>query len=279
MKIFTKHDSRLNPIVDKYKLEREVPRISMSIEYNGNKYRELVFNAASLLGKSKNIINGLIFLDENNNVVSDKKKQRELSGIFFNLEQLLEDSFIKNLSKAIITENNLKIEEARVDFYEANLMLLNNRNVYGADKINEIIKLLPNLKRENNEAIQNFIDKVNEFKDAEFIKNDVLMFEIKPLYEETLMKNFEKIKLIGTGRNYYGDVKKEALKLFKRRLFGSMGNKMEGSASGLEYELNYLMHVVSVYEQIISMSNSEYIKYLNDMEKEHIKEMIDKNRA
>lgn len=279
MKVFSKCEPKLKPIVDLYKRGREIPRISITTEYNGKKYRELIYNAASIFGKPKSLINGVVYLDEEDKVVTDKKIQKELSTVFFYIEQLFEDTFLKNLSKAIISEANLKLEAAQAEFLEANLMLLNTRNVNGAETVKEIVSVLPELKRANNIAIENFIQKTNEYKKLEIIKSDVIINEIKPLYTQTLMKNFEKIKLIGTGRNHYGAIKKESLKLFRKKMLGTMGSKVEGSASKLDYELNHLMHVVNVYEQIIDMSIAQYIKYLNDMDKEHIKDKIDSNRA
>ena len=96
---------------------------------------------------------------------------------------------------------------------------------------------------------------------------------------DTLMKNFEKIKLIGTGKNYYGDLKRESLKLYRSKVIGTMGSRMNGGAGRLDYELNHLLQVVSVYEKVLNMSPSDYQKYLMEHEKDNINEKIKLIRA
>jgi hypothetical protein len=280
LELFTKPDAGLKALISTHKKGREDSRISISVEYNGKRYRELIFFSPSILGKPKGRTAGLIYIDENNKVVSDKKIQRDLSVVFSYMEELFDDSFIKKLTKSVISEKSLKIEEAQSKFIEANLVYLSSLKIYGADKVKEIISKLPELKRDNNLAIEKFVKKMHEFKNVDGITYENVLKDIKPLYTDILVKNFEKIKLIGTGRNYYSDVKTGTKKIFKKKYLGLMGNKVEPGVEALNNELNHLIQVVKVYELIIGMtSTSEYIKYLNEMDKEQINKKIDKIRA
>lgn len=279
MNIFTKPEAKQNPVIDKYKQSREIPRISIPLEHNNRSYKELVYSGTTLFGTPKKNIKGIVFIDENDNPVTDKKIQKELTTLFYNLELLFDDHYINNLSKAIVPENALEEGKMQAEFLEENLILLNADSVEGVDIVKNIIVQLPNLKRDNNIVIENFINKVKEYGGIGVLLNDKTINEVKSLYNETLMKNFEKIKLIGSGRNYYGDIKRNMRKLFKRTLTGSMGNKTQGSSGKIDYELSHLMQVVNVYENIIGMTNGQYIKYLNEIEKQRINEKNQKLRA
>lgn len=278
MKLFDKPESNLDTVVNNYKQGREVLKVSVPVSYKGKKYREIVYNAAGLFGGAKDTVNGIIFIDENNNAVTDKVKQRELSKVFYDVEQLLDGELLKNLEKAIVSEKSLKIEELQGEFLEANLMLLTERKVNGADKVKDVVTKLPDLKRENNKAIENFISKANEIMQESIIDYEKVASEAKPLYRETLMKNFQKVKLIGTGRNYYGDVRKAAIKIFRKNML-TRSSDMGGSVSQFDYELSNLTQVVNVYNSVIDMSTSEYSEFLNSMDKQGISEKLDQNRA
>jgi hypothetical protein len=251
----------------------------LPVEVKGRKYRELVFFAGSIIGRPKKEVKGLIYLDENDGVVTDKRLQSELSTTFAVIEELLDEGFIEKLSRTIKSEKNLAVEEAQSKFFEANLKHLSTRSIYGADIVLEIAKKLPELKKNNDAAVVNFINKAKEFENAEVIASTKVLMELKPLYTETLMKNYEKVKLIGTGRSYYEVVKKGAAKVFRSKIKGAFGSKIEGSAVTLDYELNHLMRIVKTYNLILDMSASEYLKYLRDMEKSQINEKNEKLRA
>ena len=272
--IFTTPNTKYNSIIDKYKKNREIPKISTSIQYKGKKYREVVFFAASIFNTPKKTIKGIMFIDEKDSVVSDKLVCKELIRLFYDVELLLEESFVKNYAKAVASKDNLKTEEAQADFFGKNMLLLSTKNIPGADIVKDIMIRLPQLKRDNNLAIEKFIEKAKHYMEKDVLISDSTLFEVKALYIETLMKNFEKIKLIGTGRNYYGDIKKESLKLFKTKIIGTMGSRMSGSAARLDYEINHLMQVVNVYEKVINMSSSEYQKYLMGLEKDNISKKV-----
>jgi hypothetical protein len=279
MRFFGRPGIELRGVISTYKSGLEVPRISLPVEVKGRKYRELVFFAGSIIGRPKKEVKGLIYLDENDGVVTDKRLQSELSTTFAVIEELLDEGFIEKLSRTIKSEKNLAVEEAQSKFFEANLKHLSTRSIYGADIVLEIAKKLPELKKNNDAAVVNFINKAKEFENAEVIASTKVLMELKPLYTETLMKNYEKVKLIGTGRSYYEVVKKGAAKVFRSKIKGAFGSKIEGSAVTLDYELNHLMRIVKTYNLILDMSASEYLKYLRDMEKSQINEKNEKLRA
>jgi hypothetical protein len=274
-----KPEGKLKELVDIYKRGREVPRVSIEVELKGKKYRELNFYAVSIIGKKKDLVNGLVFVDEKDNVVKDKRLQGELSTVFLNLEQLLDMAFIEKLAKTIINKKSPEIDEAQNKSIEANLLYLATRNIYGAEIVRDIVLKLPELKKTNNAAVEKFIEKAKEFNKSEIVGKNNELLELKLLYTDTLMKNFEKVKLIGTGRSFYDGVRKGAAKVFRNKITGSIGSKLEGSAVTLDYELNHLMRIVKAYEMIIDMSTSEYQKYLKELDKRLINEKNEKNRA
>jgi hypothetical protein len=282
LKIFSMQDmkanSNYNYITGKYMIGKEVPMISIEVEYNGEAYREIAFLKKNLVGKPSKIMNGIVFVDKNFEIVNDKRLQKELFSAFFNLTKLFEESFISNLSKALVSEADLKKDEEETEIVAEILMELSDLRIEGADRVRNVILKLPQLKKENNQAIEKFIEKVKEYQNDKITYDDIIC-KIKPLYLETLMKNFEKIKLIGSCSEYYNDIKKEAMKNYKKGLLSAMGASTNREGMLIEAKFSHMIKVNQVYSSIMEFSNSEYIKYLNDKEKLQIDDLIEKNRA
>lgn len=279
LKIFLKADNELNRIADKYKKNREFIEVSVPISFNGTTYREIIFEQLYLIKRKERNIKGVIFISEQKEIVSDKAIIRDLTKIFLNLENLLEDSFLGNLEKTIVSDSDIKEEEKRYKNITKILQILIEKNTPGVEKVEGILKKLPQLKKENNILIKQYIDLAKPLKTAQDMNSEYLLNDIKQIYNLTLLKNFEKIKLISTGKNYYDFVKKEAIGLFKKKLVGTMGSNKSSEAANVEYVFNHLLQVVDVYNRIIDMSENDYIKYLNNIEKQEIIESIQKNRA
>ena len=79
-------------------------------------------------------------------LVTDKLITKELTKLFYNVELLLSDTFLKDLSKAIATENSLKMEEALAELFGENMKLLSTKQVEGTDIVKNIMERLPQLK-------------------------------------------------------------------------------------------------------------------------------------
>jgi hypothetical protein len=282
LKIFSAQDLKSNNkysnIVDKYMFGKEVPMISIEVEYNGEAYREIAFFKKNVVGKPSKRINGIVFVDKNFEIVNDKRLQKELFSAFFNLTKLFEENFINNLSKALASEADLEKDQEETDLIGEILLELSDRRIEGADRVRDIVLKLPQLKRENNQAIQRFIEATKENQNGKITYDDIIC-KIKPLYLETLMKNFEKIKLIGSCSGYYSGVKKEAMKNYKKGLLSAMGSSTNREGMMIEAKFSHMIKVNQVYSSILEFSNSEYIKYLNDKEKLQIDELIEKNRV
>ena len=282
MKIFSSQDmksnSNYNYIVGKYLNGKEIPMISVEVVYNGEAYREIAFFKKNVVGKPSKQINGIVFVDKNFEIVNDKRLQKELFSAFFNLTKLFEENFINNLSKAMVSEADLERDEEETAVLGDILLELSDRRIEGADRVREIVLKLPQLKRENNQAIEKFIETTKAYQNGKITYDDIIC-KIKPLYLETLMKNFEKIKLIGSCSNYYSGIKQEAMKNYKKGLLSAMGSSTNREGMLIEAKFSHMIKVNQVYSSILGFSNSEYIKYLNDKEKLQIDELIEKNRV
>lgn len=285
MKIFsvvqTNTDNDLKAIAAQYTLGGEMALVSVAIEYNKKCFREIQFVRRNILGKPGKKAKGIVFVDENNQVIEDKRLQKELFSAFFNLEQLFDEGFLNSLTRTTVTETDLEREEKEAEFVAAVLSDLHDQGVEGADRVKEIICKLPQMKREGNQAITAFLDSVSRFglNQQKAISYDDIICRVKPLYLETLMKNFEKIKMISSGSAFYDSLRKEAMKSYRKRLVGMMGSNTSREGAIIDGMFTHLSKVIEVYEEVLGRSNSEYIKYLNDNEKKLINEKIDKNRV
>lgn len=278
MLVYQRAEGQLKTIADKYKIGKEVERVSRPIEYKGHLYREIQYNKV-LLGSVRNTVNGIIYITEEGEKVVDKKYIKELAYLAYQFEVLFDDVFKGGIPKAVIDEKQLKREEK--DF-EKMLIALDTLKVEGLEStknLEEAFKKITNLKRENNKALQELIDKVNSISNEKLIFSQKILEEVLPYYRRALLKNFEKIKLINTTKDEL-DVAKQSLNKKRKALrFRIMsGTSLMDCLNRLEYGIDYFKKVLTVYGEVVNMSDKEYIEYLDKMDRNNVEERINKVR-
>lgn len=91
-------------------------------------------------------------------------------------------------------------------------------------------------------------------------------------YRNILIANFNRIQLINRGRAFYDDIKKEAAKINKKFRIGT--NNTKDSFLKLENSIDYLKKILRLYEKVLDMSEEQYIKYLDKIDRENIEANI-----
>lgn len=269
MQVFTTPEGKFKDIADKYKKSGEKIRITLPIEFEGKKYREIAYNK-TLFGKTKRNIEGLIFVTEDGEYISDERLKRELSALGYHLEVMLDDKSLNELKNAVI--NDLDIEKQIIDYEHVIKAIerMNNSNILGIDTVISILNKLPNHKRENNKAIEAYIKQVELIRPEEFVFNTSIYNELYSYYREILIKNFQRVRLVVSGKRFYDDIKREGQK--RKRSLSARFNTHDVymGLTKLPVELDHLKSIVTVYESVSDMKQEEYLKYLKSVEKTNI---------
>lgn len=269
MQVFTTPNGKYKDISDKYKKSGETSRISLPIECDGKRYKEIVYNK-KFLGRMKKNVEGVIFLTEGGEYISDIRLKKELSILGYQLEVILDDKSINDLKSAITPE--LEIQKLVADYEQIKMAIENMKSTkeFGIDTMVPILNKLPELKRENNKAIEAFINQIQLLNPEGFVFNTSVYNELYTYYKEILIKNFQRVRLVGSGRNFYDNLKKEAQKRKRNMSARFNGHDIFMGLTKLPYEMDHLKNVIKVYESVINMKQEEYLKHLKIVEKKNI---------
>lgn len=276
MLVYQRAEGRFKEISDNYRNKNEVARVSLPIEYNGRLYREIQYNKV-FLGSVRQTVTGYLYVTEEGEKVLDKKDIKELAYLAYQFEVLFDDVFKGGIPKAVIDEKQLKKEEKDFEKMLIALDALKAEGLKDVDKIEEAFSKLTVLKRENNRALEELINKVNSLSKPDLIFSREVLNEIMPYYREALLKNFKKIKLINSTRNQLDDVKQALNKKRKALRFRILsGTELMDCLNRLEYGIDYFKKVITVYSSVADMTEGEYIKYLDNMDRKNVEEKLSK---
>lgn len=273
MQVFTSPEGKFKDIASKYKKSGEVIRVSLPIEYEGKKYKEIVYNK-TLFGKMKKSIEGVVFLTEDGEYVSDIRLKKELCNLGYYFEVMLDDKSLKELKNAVTSE--LEITKQMEDYEHISMAIENMKasNVLGIDTVITILNKLPNHKRENNKAIEAYLEQLQSKEAEGFVFNNTVYNELYSFYREILIKNFQRVRLVASGKRFYDDIKREAQKRKRSMTARFNSHEIFMGLTKLPVEMDHLKSIVSVYESVTDMKQEEYLKHLKSVEKTNINDRI-----
>ena len=278
MLVFQVCEGDYKTLAGKYLKKHEVARVSRPIEYKGTRYREIVYNG-KFLGSIRNGIRGIVFITEDLSVVEDKTLIRELTNLAYHFEVFFDESYAGSISRAVAPEKEILKQEHDFGQMAQALEILKEENVSGAETVSNILTSLPVIKRENNECLTKLIDKLKSLESDTLVFSSEVMDEANPLYKDALLRNFQRVKQINKGRVYYDDIKKQAYSRRKKFKYRSKGKDVVEGLTKLEYGMNFVKQVLSVYDKVTDMNEDQYMRYLNEMDKDNINHRIEINRA
>jgi hypothetical protein len=278
MEAFTKAEGIYKDISNRYKKGMEVARVSIPIEIQGKKYREVIYNS-NFLGRTGSKIKGAIYITDSGEIVVDSKLQKDIAYLAYYLQFFFDEAYLKNMQSAVADEKAIKKEEKEYEQIAASLEFIKEDNIKGLDVVSKIMQELPKFKRENNQSIKDFLSKIESLKSKDMVFNKAILDEIMPYYRNTLIKNFERIKHVNKGRSYYDGIQEQLNKLKKKPKYKLLDRGKIQLFNRIEYRISYLKKILVVYDAIIDMSQKEYIKYLQEMDERNISEKLNKIRA
>lgn len=273
MQVFTTSEGNYKSIIGKYKKSGEIAKISSLIDFEGRKYREITFHKKTF-GKIKKHIEGIVFITENGEYVSDERIKKELMYLAYYLEIMLGENSINELKNAMVPELEIEKDLENYEHMNCTLELFKKGNVLGTDNVITIFSKLPDAKRESTKAIDKYLKEIEKINEESFVFNSQKVDELYSSYREVLIKNFQKIRLINSGARFYDEIKREASKRKRNIGFRFNNEKVIKGITKLPYEMDSFRSIVRVYEKVAAMKQEEYLKYLKTIERSNIKDRM-----
>jgi len=263
-------------IAKKYTSKSETAKISEPIMYENRMYYCIVYYS-TFLGIPKNDMCGRLIVDDNFEAVTDKFLLRELnkffyySSIFFGYE-------IVDIGKAIKSDAEMKRDEEDYnDAYRVLDYIYINKEVKEAQNVKDVFETYFNTRVETNDALKHFDNRIKGYKNNNAICSKEIIEELLDLYRDILVKNFEQVKKLNAGADYYDAVKRETKKI-KRLTKLKLDTKFQISATKLYDLLSFAMNLLSYYGEVINYSTNQYTQYYISKEDERIQEEYNKIR-
>lgn len=250
----------------------EVPLVSEVIKIKEKKYREVMINKKTFGGIKKQA-QALLYITDEGEAVTDKNIQKELGKLAYYFNIFFPVDKTQSLFRAI--RDNGIIEREKKDFQIADkgLNILVKDKVQYVENVRLIMKNIPELREKNNNKLISLKNKVENFEKQHREYSDELFKELYPIYMEVLDTNFQNIKAISTGKNYYDELKKHLNKK-KKSLSVILNKNISEPLYKLDYMMGYFNKLLSTYSPILNMSTSEYKKFIENSEKNKIEKNL-----
>ena len=137
---YFKADKVLKEKLNSYTNKGEYLLVSDGIKYKEMEYREVLFNKKNLLIQE---VKGIVYIDENNNIVQDKNIQKSLARLYYYYEIFFCLDKKNNIFKALRNEEDLHKENKDIELSIKALEFLQKEkikdNLNGKLKIDDVI--------------------------------------------------------------------------------------------------------------------------------------------
>jgi hypothetical protein len=256
-------------VANPYLRKGETFRVSGTLQLNGKAYREIIFLKRNLrmLKMEKQ---GYLYITSDNTIISSKNVQKEIAKLAHYYEIFYSDEKGVGILTALQSEGD--IERNSEDYGEVlkGLEFLQTREVEDIDKIKYVIDKLPVLRNESNEKINELAKLILENKkNNNTLINEEIIAKLRPLYEEVLRLNFEKVKLIGSLEDCCDKIKDSAEK-WRKKWSVRLKRGAVGPLLKVEDEISYFRRIIRTYKSVLDMDAGQYSRFLSNMNKEKI---------
>ncbi|SHK23294.1 hypothetical protein SAMN02745248_02110 [Hathewaya proteolytica DSM 3090] len=260
-----------------YKRRFEKMRISDFMAVSEKKYREVIFNK-KYLEKITGTITGSIFVDEQNELVTNREVLKKLSKISYMTEILLDSEGSLSLSRLLKDDGDLgRDKKDGVGMVEALRIILENnvitKNMYM--ELKQVFEEFYASKGEDNEFIKKLLDNVEKaVKQNNNVVTEEILDKFKSDYKNVLLSNFIRIQKLYRHEKTLNEAltvcKKYERKIKVRWLSGRRIN-----FGKLTYNLYYMVKVVNTYKPVLNLSSNQYDKKLDEIIKSNIENRYD----
>lgn len=252
-------------------------KVSGIIELNSKLYREVIF-FKKYFGKMKLESKGYLYLDGENKIVTDKVVLKDLIKLGYYYEIFYNDDKGAGILAALKTDGDIQRDKSGIEEIVNGLDFLLAQKVYAAERVKGVVTRMPRLREKSNSIIEELSNQIISIRQQDLRFNEQLLNKLYPYYEEILKTNFENIKYIATLQDCCDEVMREAEK--KRKKWAvRLRSKALGSLIKVSDELSYYRRIITTYSSILHMNSNQYIKFLNNLNKERIEERLNLVRS
>ncbi|MFL0269802.1 hypothetical protein [Candidatus Clostridium radicumherbarum] len=263
---------KVNAEISPYLKPAEGCKISGAIEVNAKLYKEVIFYKNSFFKFNKEV-KGYLYFDDENNLVTDKTIISELAKLCFFYEMFFSEDKTEGILATLKTKADLTRDNEKVKQISDGLDFLLTQKVYAAERVKSIFIKNYNLDEKSNSILEELSSNIKTLSDQDSIFNVELFNKLYPYYEEVLKINFEKVLNVASIGDCIEEVRKEAEKIRKKWGVRAMKN-MVGKLIKISDELSYFKRLISIYRSVLQMNSSQYLKYLNNTNKDKIEKRI-----
>ncbi|AVQ39581.1 hypothetical protein C7M56_13185 [Clostridium botulinum] len=132
---YFKVDEALKEKLNSYTHKGEYLLVSGGIKYNEIEYREVLFNKKNLLIEE---VKGIVYIDENNNIVQDNNIQKSLARLSYYYEIFFCIDKKNNIFKALRNEEDLCKENKDIELSITALEFLQKEKIQDTEKVKNI---------------------------------------------------------------------------------------------------------------------------------------------
>ncbi|EKS4346016.1 hypothetical protein CF067_20275 [Clostridium sporogenes] len=267
---YFKVDEALKEKLNSYTHKGEYLLVSVGIKYNEIEYREVLFNKKNLLIEE---VKGIVYIDENNNIIQDKNIQKSLARLSYYYEIFFCIDKKNNIFKALRNEEDLCKENKDIELSIKALEFLQKEKIQDTEKVKNTLLQLSSLRKKINDLLKEMESIIESISNEEDTISEESFKKVHPIYKEILKLNFKNIKLIYSGIDYYDYIKECVNK--KRKSFSIRFNKkLSEPLFKLDYQINYFKKLLKTYNEILCMNERDYLESVYNSEKHNINERL-----
>ncbi|APH16171.1 hypothetical protein NPD5_2805 [Clostridium sporogenes] len=267
---YSRVDEALKEKLNSYTHKGEYLLVSDGIKYKEIEYREVLFNKKNLLIEE---VKGIVYIDENNNIVQDKNIQKSLARLSYYYEMFFCLDKKNNIFKALRNEDHFHKENKDIELSIKALEFLQKEKIKDTEKVKNILLQLPSLRKKTNDLLKQMESIIANISNEEDTISEESFKKVYPIYKEILKLNFKNIKLIYSGIDYYDYIKECVNK--KRKSFSIRFNKkLSEPLFKLDYQINYFKKLLKTYNEILCMNERDYLKFIYNSEKHNINKRL-----
>lgn len=267
---YFKVDEALKEKLNSYTHKGEYLLVSGGIKYNEIEYREVLFNKKNLLIEE---VKGIVYIDENNNIVQDNNIQKSLARLSYYYEIFFCINKKNNIFKALRNEEDLCKENKDIELSITALKFLQKEKIQDTEKVKNTLLQLSSLRKKINDLLKEMESIIESISNEEDTISEESFKKVHPIYKEILKLNFKNIKLIYSGIDYYDYIKECVNK--KRKSFSIRFNKkLSEPLFKLDYQINYFKKLLKTYNEILCMNERDYLESVYNSEKHNINERL-----
>lgn len=273
MEFYSVPNMEINKSIKTYKKMGEKMYVSELVKCNSNMYREVVFSK-KMFNFLKEEVTGYLYINQYGEIVTQKQVIEKLNKVFFFYSSFFYSQGKKSFVNALQSEGAAKGDEHVYDECKVGLDVLKKDGYKESEIISRVFDNVLKLRKASNEILDEIIEEAEKKQKENGSLDEKFIEDVQVKYREILRLNFDKVKTINSARNFYDELKKKAHKK-KRSLTSRFNSNVTMPLARLDYVIAYYKRIILSYDKVLDMTTSQYMKYLNTVEKHNLQHRME----